>query len=60
MFSRDSNRNTLSCSSCVEVHIVVSFVRPFIALGSDSSAVGCATSRKFADSITDGVIGIFH
>jgi hypothetical protein len=60
MFSRDSNRNTLSCSSCVEVHIVVSFARLFITLGSHSSAVGCATSRKFAGSIPDDVIEIFY
>jgi len=43
-FDTDSNRTTLPRSSCVEVHIVVSFAPPFITLGAGSDTVGCATS----------------
>jgi len=60
MFGTVSNRNTLPYSSCVEVHIVVSFARPFMTLGADGGAFGCATSRNFVGSIPDSVIGILH
>jgi len=44
VFDTDSNRNTLPRSSCVELHIAVSFAPPFITLRTGSDAVGCATS----------------
>jgi hypothetical protein len=60
MFGTANNRNTLPCSSFVELHIVVSFAHPFVTLGAGGGEFGCATSRKFASSFPDGVIGIFH